>query len=255
MASAEREAAIASAAEPVLPTPRAGYSCLSGTSNTTCDWRRANAVSPVKDQGQCGSCWAFSATEEIESMNYLKYGKMVVLSPQQIVSCDQVDQGCNGGDTPTAYKYVIGAGGLETEAAYPYKSGDGNDYNCHFNKADIGAKITGFTYATPPCSGACDNQNEKLLAENMVKTGPVSVCLNAEPWQIYVGGILKSGCAHDVNSMDHCVQLVGFNNGGKDPYWVLRNSWNTDWGIDGYIYVSQGGNLCGVANEATFATV
>jgi len=131
---------------------------------------------------------------------------------------------------------------------------DGNDYSCHFNKATVAAKISGFTYATPPCSNTCDNQNEALLASNMAKTGPVSVCLNAEPWQDYMGGILKSGCSHAAADMDHCVQLIGYNQAGPTPYWILRNSWNTDWGIEGYIYVAIKNNLCGVANEATFVT-
>jgi len=187
-------------------------------------------------------------------MTYIKRNTLPVLSPQQIVSCDTVDQGCNGGDTPTAYQYVMQAGGLDTETSYPYRSGDGNDYSCHFNKAAVAAKISGFTYATPPCQDACNNQNEPLLASNMAATGPVSVCLNAEPWQDYMGGILKSGCGHAVSDMDHCVQLVGYNTGGSTPYWIIRNSWNTDWGIQGYIYVAQKSNLCGVANEATFVT-
>ncbi len=228
-------------------------SCLVNGNNSTCDWRRANAVSPVKDQQQCGSCWAFSATEEIESMTFMKTGSMPILSPQQIVSCDMVDQGCNGGDTPTAYAYVQQTGGLTTDKAYPYESGSGDSGTCSLNPSGIVANIRGFTYATPPCSTTCDHQNEELLAQNMVATGPVSVCLNAAPWQDYVGGILSSGCSHAFADLDHCVQLVGFDNTGTTTFWWLRNSWNTDWGIDGYIKVAKAGNLCGVANQATFA--
>jgi len=221
------------------------------------DWRSKGAVTPVKDQQQCGSCWAFSTVEEIESMNFLAGNGLMSLSPQQIVSCDTVDAGCDGGDTITAYQYVIQAGGIELDSSYPYTSGNGDSGTCEVNSSKFVAKINGSYYATPSCDDSCDNQNEDLLATNLASTGPVSICVDAEPWQTYSGGILtaSSGCSHDYSDLDHCVQLVGYNNGGSQPYWIVRNSWNTDWGIDGYIYVAKGQNVCGIADEATICTI
>jgi len=227
------------------------------------DWRDNKGftvVSAVKDQGQCGSCWAFSAVEEVESMEALARNASVqVYSEQQVVSCDTKDGGCDGGDTITAYDYLVKAGGVETESSYPYTSGNGKDGSCNVTTSKFVAKISGYTYATTPCFDSCAKQDEATLLNNMVSTGPVSICVEAEPWQDYNGGILSSNCAKSYNSLDHCVQLVGYNDGsGSDAntaYWIIRNSWAADWGEDGYIYVKYGSNLCGVADEATFVTI
>jgi len=225
---------------------------------TSFDWRANGAVTAVKDQGQCGSCWAFSAVEELESAWFLGGHPMTELSPQQVVSCDKkgMDQGCNGGDTVEAYKYMKSAG-LETEKDYPYTSGDsGMDGQCKYSASKVVAKMVNFTYATPPCFDACKKQDEDTLAKNLATTAPVSICVEAEPWQLYSGGILSKNCAQAYTSLDHCVQLVGFNTNTQGvKYWLIRNSWNTDWGMDGYIFVKYGSNLCGVADEATFIQV
>jgi len=220
---------------------------------STFDWRTKNAVSPVKDQGQCGSCWAFSTTEEIESMWFLDGNTMVELSPQQIVSCDKVDQGCNGGDTTTAYKYVMGAGGLDTGSSYPYVSGStGTNGVCKFNKNNVAAHISNWKYAVTPCTDGCGHQNETALQAALVATGPLSICVDASSWQDYSGGVLGN-CPHAYADLDHCVQLVGYN--WPKKYWIVRNSWNTDWGVAGYIYIATGTNECGIADEVTFAVI
>jgi len=219
------------------------------------DWRDHGAVTPVKDQAQCGSCWAFSTAEEIESAWFMANHSLVSLSPQQIVSCDTVDQACNGGDTVTAYAYVQQAGGLEKESAYPYVSGGGDDPACSFDASKIAAKIKGFAYATPPCQDSCTNQDEQTLLNNLVEKGPVSICVDAETWQDYTGGIVTDNCDKDYSELDHCVQVVGFNTSGGTKYWLVRNSWNTDWGEAGYIYIKYGDNLCGIADEATLADI
>jgi len=221
---------------------------------TSFDWRTEGAVTPVKDQEQCGSCWAFSATEEIESTWFLANNTLIELSPQQIVSCDTVDQGCNGGDTVSAYKYVETAGGLELSKTYPYTSGNGDNGVCKYKKADVVAHISGFKYATPPCTDSCTKQDEDTLAASLL-TAPVSICVDAESWQFYTSGILKSNCPSSYDQLDHCVQLVGYNFEGTTPYWIIRNSWNTDWGVEGYIWVEKGKNLCGVADESTITTI
>lgn len=216
------------------------------------DWRDEKKVTPVKDQGQCGSCWAFSATEEIESSWAMEGNALTELSVQQTVSCDTVDGGCNGGDTITAYQYVEQAGGVELGSAYPYSSGNGDTGSCKFKKADVKVTVSNYSYATNPCSGSCNNQDETTLKSNLYAEGPVSICLNAnDAWQFYTSGIFASSCPHAYSDLDHCVQLVGYDASGSTPYWIIRNSWNTDWGVSGYIWLKMGSNLCGVADEAT----
>jgi len=222
------------------------------------DWRTHTpaVVTDVKDQGQCGSCWAFSATENIESMWALKGNQLTALAPEQIVDCDTVDQGCNGGDTPTAFEYVTQAGGLESETAYPYTAGQsGAGGSCTFDQTQVVAKINNFTWVIPECLDSCDNQDMTTVQNQLATVAPFAICVFAEPWQDYSGGIFNDqGCSHDAPSLDHCVQLVGYGAG----YWIVRNSWAADWGEQGYIRVSSkevGGNLCGILDEVNFAVV
>jgi len=211
------------------------------------DWRNQGAVSPVYNQEQCGSCWAFSATEEIESMWYLTKNTSAppTLSMQQIVDCDTVDEGCNGGDTPTAYAYVMKAGGLESFNQYPYTGVDGT---CDFVKADIVASMTNWEYVTQ-----APQSNETLEMIALANIGPLSICVDAATWQYYTGDIIHHLCG---NTLDHCVQLVGYatTTAGED-YWIVRNSWGTDWGLDGYLYIERGKDLCGIADEVTYVII
>eukprot|EP01130_Rhizamoeba_saxonica_P010666 TRINITY_DN4394_c0_g2_i1.p1 TRINITY_DN4394_c0_g2~~TRINITY_DN4394_c0_g2_i1.p1 ORF type:complete len:330 (-),score=78.76 TRINITY_DN4394_c0_g2_i1:314-1303(-) len=210
------------------------------------DWRNKDVVTNVKDQGQCGSCWAFSIVENIESV-WILAGKgtisNTILSTQQVVDCDQQDDGCSGGDPPTAFDYVISAGGLEYESDYPYKADDGY---CKFNSADVDARVSSWKYAT-------SNDNEDLLQQNLYSWAPLSICVDASSWQYYNGGVMMGSDCGD--ELDHCVQLVGWNQQGSTPFWIVRNSWSTSWGIDGYIHLQMGQNTCGVADEATTAVV
>jgi len=216
---------------------------------TSWDWISKGAVTPVKDQGQCGSCWAFSATEAIESQWFLAGNPLVSLAPQQIGDCDsgRGDAGCNGGDTVTAYKYVEAAGGLELESSYPYRAANGK---CNFASAKAVAKIKDFTYITK-------NKNETEMAEKMVTAGPLSICVEADTWQSYTGGVITKNCGND---LDHCVMITGFRDemvkGTNVPIWVVRNSWGADWGeSNGFIWIERGKNLCGVAEEVTIPLV
>jgi len=214
----------------------------------TYDWRDHGAVTAVKDQGQCGSCWAFSVTENIESMWILagKANNSINLAPQQIVDCDTSDDGCEGGDPPTAYEYVISAGGMEPNADYPYTAEDGN---CNFQKQDVVAKISNWQYAT-------ELYSEEEIQANLLSWGPLSICVDAEAWQDYEGGVMTwEECAW-INLLDHCVDLVGYNaTDSSNPYWIVRNSWNTNWGVEGYIYLEMWEDTCGMAHEATSSIV
>jgi len=227
------------------------------------DWRDHNGVTPVKNQGACGSCWAFSATETVESAHLIKYGgdaPTYLLSEQQLVSCDKGDYGCNGGDLPSAFSYIMSAGGMSSESSYPYTSGyNGNTGSCKSFTVAENTKPSAYRYATTACySSSCDNQDEGSLAANMISVGPVGICVNAANWQYYYGGVMSSSsCGNNgYYDLDHCVQLVGFQDiGSSNGYWLVRNSWDSDWGEDGYIYLAYGDNTCGVADEAMFVTL
>jgi len=217
---------------------------------TKFDWNDKGAVTKVYDQGQCGSCWAFSATEAIESQWFLAGHDLESLSPQQIVDCDKDrgDEGCNGGDTPTAYEYVIAAGGMDTVKDYPYTA---SDDTCAFKSDRVAAKIKSYTYITK-------NKNETEMQQGLLDKGPLSICVEADTWQYYVGGVLSSFCGTD---LDHCVLITGYDDAYVDwvgqsvKIWKIRNSWGGDWGISGYIYVERDYDLCGVADEVTIPLV
>jgi len=213
----------------------------------TFDWRSENKVTPVKNQEQCGSCWAFSVVENVESIycvkNNLDATNFPPLSVQEVVDCDQTDQGCNGGDPPTAYQYIISAGGLEDESDYPYTGQDGT---CNFQSNLVKVSISSWQYAT-------QTSDEGQMQTALVGWGPLSICVDAEPWQDYTGGIMM---ASDCDTqLDHCVQLVGYDMTNATPYWSVRNSWGADWGENGYIRLQYGQDTCGCADEVTSCVI
>lgn len=215
---------------------------LSKKAGESIDWRTLGGVSPVKDQGQCGSCWAFSATQAAETGYWKATGNLKILAPQQTTSCDTVDWGCNGGDTPSAYSYMRQAGGIDREKDYPYTSGTTMETGtCKVKPSEFAVKVGDTTMISQGASGESDMMKE-------IHDSPMSICVDAEPWQFYMGGVVDSSTCG--TQLDHCVHLVGYK-GGDDNYWIVKNSWNTNWGEDGYIYVRQGENACGVAMEAT----
>jgi len=237
--------------KPIIPKDKDPSSILKPkdvTIPTSFDWRDNGAVTPVKDQGQCGSCWAFSAVENVESM-WILAGKAtnmtLKLSEQQVVDCDTSDGGCDGGDTPTAYDYIISAGGIESDQDYPYHATDGH---CKFDAKKVTAKISQWKYAT-------QRKDEQTLQQNLVSWGPMSICVDAEYWQYYESGVLTAWQCAWINMLDHCVDVIGYNSGASTPYWIVRNSWSTGWGVKGYIYLSMGENTCGMTEEVTTAVV
>jgi len=219
-----------------------------------CDWHTYGATTAVKDQGSCGSCWAFSAAQAIETAAFFYNGTLPILAPQQIVDCDKKDGGCNGGDTPTAYQYVINAGGLELEQSYPYTARDGT---CKFDAKKVAASISSYQWGITPCNSiqtiSCNNQNETGLWNVVQNTGPQSICVNASPWQFYLKGIFDGTCAHGYLDLNHCVHLTGYGSENGNKYWLVKNSWGTGWGEKGFIRLAFGKNQCGVADEVTYA--
>jgi hypothetical protein len=210
------------------------------------DWRNSGAVTAVKDQGQCGSCWAHSATEAVESYSFLlkEVSTLQTLSTQQTTACTYNYNGCNGGWPYDAYNNaVIARGGEDTAADYPY------------NTASAGTCKFGTGKADKPAANIRGYKNiARGQLSTALTTGPPSVCVAAEAWQTYTGGILKT-CA---GSVDHCVQAVGIGGSSTtEPYWIVRNSWGTSWGIKGYIYLDatvDSGDICHIQEYITTPT-
>jgi len=218
------------------------------------DYTSTGGTSPVKDQGMCGSCWAFSATQGIESAVYRASGSMPILSTQQIISCDKTDGGCNGGDLPTAFDYVESDGGIDSDSNYAdtsHRFGITGSCKTHAHVA----KVTDYKYAVAPCEGgSCSSQDEDGLKAALASFGPLSVCVNANDWNGYYGGVYKTKCSGSYNMLDHCVQLVGYDTTASTPFWIVKNSWGSSWGETGHIWLPMGENSCGIADEAMYVT-
>jgi len=211
------------------------------------DWRTKGGITGQKNEGQCGSCWAMTVAMAIESAYMVHKGKtnQQPLSTQQIIDCDTTDQGCNGGMPTTAYQYVVGAGGLETDADYPYNALQGT---CNATKDLEQDPITGYQLAIP--EGSTD---ELALANFLATNQPISTAVDATAWQTYSSGILLA--SQYGQEIDHGVQLVAYNGLDKNGYWVIRNMWGSDWGENGFIRVQFGLNACGLTSLPTAPTL
>jgi len=211
------------------------------------DWRNRGGITGQKNELQCGSCWAMTVVMAIESAYMIHKGKkdQQPLSTQQIIDCDTQDDGCNGGNPPTAYQYVVKAGGLETNADYPYVGVDGT---CNVTKDLEQDPITGFQYAIPQGS-----KNEIAMANFLATNQPISTAVDASSWSTYQSGILTA--AECGTNIDHGVQIVGYNGLDSKGYWIIRNMWGADWGMNGFIYLQFGENTCGLTSLPTAPTL
>eukprot|EP00035_Acanthoeca_spectabilis_P019983 m.430574 g.430574 ORF g.430574 m.430574 type:complete len:469 (+) comp17183_c0_seq1:693-2099(+) len=209
------------------------------------DWRTKNIVTPVKNQGGCGSCWAFSTAETLESHLAMKTGKLDVFSPQEFVDCVQNPNqcggtgGCEGATQWLGFDYAM-KHGIATEASYPYK---GRDEACDVSKMNIVGNITGYCRLPHVSSNFTADEQYSELMQSVTQLGPIAISAAAEPWQMYEKGVFSSkNCGTDI---DHAIQLVGFGTSdgvlGKSDYWLVRNSWGPGWGEDGYIRIKRYG--------------
>lgn len=210
------------------------------------DWRSQGAVTSVKNQGSCGSCWAFSAIGNIEGQVAIKTKKQVDLSEQQFVDCDKVDQGCNGGLMEDAFKYAMKQGGVDTLESYPYK-GRGN--TCAYKSSTSAAKVTGYNFA--------GTEDETKLRAILHQTGPMAIAINATPLQFYFGGIYTPWFSWTCNpkSLNHGVLMVGYGQEGDKQFWIIKNSWGPNWGEKGYFRIVAGKGACGVNTYVISATI
>merc|ERR1712045_518900 len=207
------------------------------------DWRDEGYVTPVKDQGQCGSCWAFSTTGSMEGALMKANGELVSLSEQNLVDCDPVDSGCNGGLMENAFAWMMKNGGINTEEDYPYEA---RDKSCRFDENKPTYTISAFH--------EIKEQDEDDLTEKIATEGPISVAIDAGKFsfQLYHSGVYYEPACSSTR-LNHGVLAFGYGNeSGDDFYWV-KNSWGTGWGDNGYIKMSRGrNNNCGIATDASW---
>nr|QOV03082.1 cathepsin L12 [Dysdercus peruvianus] len=209
------------------------------------DWREKGAVTPVKNQGNCGGCWAFSATGALEAQTFLKTGSLVPLSEQNLIDCaNRVydNYGCNGGLMDHAFYYIM-KNGVESEESYPYEGVDGV---CRFNKSNIAATQKSYVDIPP---------TEEDLMKAVANIGPISVGIKANlaSFFYYSGGVFDDPACD--NNLDHGVLVVGYGEENGKKYWLLKNSWTAKWGEEGYFKLIRGQNMCGVALMPSYPVV
>ncbi|PAA54736.1 hypothetical protein BOX15_Mlig002369g2 [Macrostomum lignano] len=214
----------------------------------TVDWRKKGAVTPVKNQGQCGSCWSFSTTGSLEGQHFRKTGRLLSLSEQQLVDCAggrYGNQGCNGGLMNNAFMYIRDHG-IELESDYPYQAAESR---CQYQRSRVAANCTGFV--------DIPQGSEDKLKEAVANVGPVSVAIDAShpSFQHYQSGVYNEPACSS-QQLDHGVLVVGYGTLSGSDYWLVKNSWSDMWGEKGYIRMSRNkNNQCGIASTASYPTV
>ena len=217
------------------------------------DWRAYGYVSAVKNQGSCGSCWAFATVANLEGL-YFKYtGVMEIMSEQMLVDCDTYDSACNGGLMEYAFSWIRDNGGIMRQSEYGYK---GYKDNCYSDASKyVNMRVTGYT-KLGSSSSTWSPVDEGEIKEFLYQTGPLAVALNADPLQTYSNGIIdKSSSECSSSGINHAVTMVGYGNENGVDYWIVKNSWGINWGEGGYFRMKRGSGVCGINCYITTANV
>ncbi|KAM8794353.1 cathepsin K-like [Eudromia elegans] len=207
------------------------------------DWRKKGYVTPVKNQGQCGSCWAFSSVGALEGQLKRRTGRLLALSPQNLVDCVSANDGCGGGYMTNAFEYVRQNRGIDSEDAYPYV---GQDESCQYRPSGKAAKCRGYR--------EIPEGDERALKRAVARVGPVSVGIDASlpSFQFYSRGVYYDESCNGQN-INHAVLAVGYGAQKGTKHWIIKNSWGEEWGNKGYVLLARNrDNACGVANLASF---
>jgi cathepsin F len=217
------------------------------------DWRDKNVVSAVKDQGSCGSCWAFSTIANLEGLYALEKGVVKTFSEQLLVDCDTLDSGCNGGLMELSFEWLKDNGGFMYESDYPYT---GKQQTCKQDSSKfVDMKVTGYVKLGDGGAEEFSPVDEGEMKEFLYQTGPLAIALNATPLQLYFGGIVDlASWLCPTSGINHAVTVVGYGSESKD-YWIVKNSWGKSWGESGYFRIARGKETCGVNYYVTTATV
>jgi len=247
-----------------IPKPKGSGKVLLSKQNvsvpSSVDWRTLGAVTGVKNQGNCGSCWSFCSTGALEGAHFIKTGSLVSLSEQNLIDCSSNNanctqcgitccnnDGCNGGRSDWAMDYVISNGGIDTEASYPYTGTDGT---CQYASSNRGA--------TCKVETTIAQGDEVALMTQVGSGGPVAVSISVDDaWANYQSGVFTDdSCPNDPDDLDHCVLSVGYGTDNGEDYWIVKNSWGASWGASGYILMRRNyNNMCGIATDAVYPTV
>ncbi|CAH2055669.1 unnamed protein product, partial [Iphiclides podalirius] len=211
------------------------------------DWRTKGVVGPVRDQGLCGACWAFSTVGIIETMAAMSSGTLRPLSVQEAIDCAGLgNSGCEGGDICLLLDWLMMTNTpVQSDKDYPLKLKDGT---CKANTSSVGVRVNSFT-----CNDYVDAE-DKIL-EAIATHGPVTVAVNALTWQNYLGGVIQYHCSGLARDLNHAVQLVGYDLSADVPHYIVKNSWGTAFGNGGYLNLAIGSNVCGLANEVASVDV